>query len=148
VFQKLLNIGDSIMLDPVTSLSVACNILQVLEQGWMLLYVAEEVYHSTAGATQKDSQLESVLDELSRITSKFSPPTGQRSGDEKELYNIAQKCEKLMKEIRDILQVDQAKNPKSKKQSLSLQRGANGMIVRNRGSSENWMNVATYCCCT
>src|ERR1700760_3775856 len=99
------------MLDPLTSLSLACNIIQVLDVGWKIANGAREVYKSGAGAPREDVHLDSILEDLSNLTGKFDPLTSKSSDDERELYGIAQKCEKLTIDIRNILQADRAKNP-------------------------------------
>lgn len=107
------------MLDPLTALGLAGNIVQFVDFGVKVLKDAHEIYTSTTGAIEDNKVRESITSEMKTIVSKLSVPrSSSQSEEEKALCRLAAECEKVSKEILELLDKLKPKKPGSKFQSL------------------------------
>ena len=114
-------------MEPLTSLSLAANILQFIEFGCKLFLTTREIY--ATGNTTEHAHLESITDNLREISDRLkSPDELQLSNDvpgEKQLREIAAECYVVATQLSDALKMLKSKNNHGKKwesfvQALSL----------------------------
>lgn len=88
-------------LEPVAALSLACNILQVIGIGRETVRIAKQVYHD---GTLDPALTESagILDISSRIRSTTTvASTAQPKPQEKQLFDLAEKCQRASRALRE-----------------------------------------------
>ncbi|KAI6795430.1 hypothetical protein KC361_g5013 [Hortaea werneckii] len=95
-------------MDPLSALSIGAAVLQFVDFGSKLLVNGYDVYHSVAGATTDNLELEKVTQDLSSLclALEFNHVTSSRalSRDEKALLELALDCRELAQSLVQLLQ--------------------------------------------
>lgn len=110
------------MLDPLTALSLAGNVVQFVQFGCTLAAKAHEVYLSKSGTSEETLEMESVtsrllgtvydLDvQLASVGSSTSPDSMSRSS--RRLLEIADACKMIAKDILHRLEAMKSRQPPS-----------------------------------
>lgn len=96
-------------MDPVTIIAVTCNAIQLAEVGIKVLSKSKEVYTSMSGTLAENSVLETVTDDLQRLTIKVTSTID--SGDVPTVYTeddlatleLCEACASSSQELLDAL---------------------------------------------
>ena len=101
------------MLDPLTALGVAGNILQFIDFTIKLVGEGNHIYHATNGALEQNTDAESLANDLAKLTQSFSRSQRewlkargqtQLDADEVRLRNISERCAEIAGELNIQLQ--------------------------------------------
>ncbi|KAI6902022.1 hypothetical protein KC318_g10474 [Hortaea werneckii] len=95
-------------MDPLSALSIGAAVLRFVDFGSKLLVNGYDAYHSVAGATTDNLELEKVTQDLSSLclALEFNHVTSSRalSRDEKALLKLALDCRELAQSLVQLLQ--------------------------------------------
>jgi hypothetical protein len=122
------------MFDPITSLSLACNILQILEYGGKVIKMSHEIYET--GLTKDDGHLSSLLSSFAQLTVNVPTPSSNADSKEKEYFSLVEKCAKLTSQLQDLIKADQPTDPKSKRRKVVATAKTIAHIKRKRELKE------------
>ena len=96
------------MLDPLSALSLAAAVVQFVDFGSQLIAGGYAAYHSSSGTTAEDADAQSLARDLELLcTCLATAPPGDAtkySKDEKELISLAEKCQQIAKELRELIE--------------------------------------------
>lgn len=107
------------MLDPITAIGLAGNILTFIDYSTKVISTSIDIYASTSGSTQDTQTSDMIATQMKQFAAKLQPPDQtQLSGEEKALCKLAIECEGLAKRILDLLEKVKPRNLKSKSSSL------------------------------
>jgi hypothetical protein len=93
------------MIDPITALSLAANIVQFIEVGYNATVLLHQLWD--ASATDENNEIETVSQDMSAMCVKLKGASNTSvplSKDEKKLQVLASKCEVLARELDSVLQ--------------------------------------------
>lgn len=92
-------------MDPLSALSLACGILQVIDFSSKFISGATEVYLSTSGTTIKFEDSDKAAQSLRNLTRRLDVRStgGPLSSEERCLLGIKHGCEELSQEIQGII---------------------------------------------
>ncbi|KAK3690462.1 hypothetical protein B0T22DRAFT_193218 [Podospora appendiculata] len=122
-------------MDPLSALSLACNILAVIDFSQKLVSGTYEIYSSSTGASNENEHLGRVTEDLKALVPQLKVPIGNASSatpDEIALAALAEKCADVSDELLALLGKLQAK-PNSKSASLR----AGFRMMRKKGDLES-----------
>lgn len=99
------------VMDPLSALSLAGNIIQFVDFGTRLFAEGQELYKSEAGRLKADEELELVINDLSALVRKIrktvppdAPDMPQAASDEdKQLITFENICHETVKVAEEIL---------------------------------------------
>jgi hypothetical protein len=99
----------TMVLDPMSALSLASNIVQFVDFSSKLVSKGCHIYHSADGALPRNLELEVVATELSQLTKRLRHQDGPNqptilSDEEKSLQNMSDECIKIANELLDRLE--------------------------------------------
>jgi hypothetical protein len=107
------------MLDPITAIGLAGNILTFIDYSTKVISTSIDIYGSASGSTQDTQTSDAIATEMKQFAAKLQPPDQtQLSGEEKALCKLAIECEGLAKRILELLEKVKPRNPKSRSSSL------------------------------
>ena len=101
------------MLDPLTALGVAGNVLQIIGFGFQLVTDGNQIYHSGSGLLEENKTADEVAKDLESLTkrlaesqSKWAKSRGEipLEPDEVHLRNICERCTEIAVELQLQLQ--------------------------------------------
>ena len=101
------------MLDPLTALGLAGNVIQIIDFSIKLVTEGNKVYHSANGTLEENRAAEELANDLKQLTTGLSDsqrkwiedhPAGQLDPDEIRLLNICNRCRKAADELNVQLQ--------------------------------------------
>lgn len=101
------------MLDPLTALGVAGNVLQIIDFGFQLVTDGNQIYHSSTGALEENKATDELAQDLqSLVVRLFESQTQWQKAhgdnpldpDEVHLRNICDRCTEIAVELRNQLQ--------------------------------------------
>lgn len=87
------------MLDPLTALGIAGNVVQFVDFASKLFNESVEVYHSASGSSSSVRTLATVSAELSALSKSFAPEDLKPLG----LSDVATQCSDIAKEIQSLV---------------------------------------------
>jgi hypothetical protein len=79
------------MMDPITALGVAGNIIQFLDFGLKLTSKADEIYKSTNGTLSENNGMEVLAEGLAKVTTRLEASCWMATGND-ELEDICRRC--------------------------------------------------------
>lgn len=96
------------MLDPVTALGVAANVVQFVQLGIKIFKKSGALYKSTSGKATEDAQLESIAEDLMILTMYSARPLLARDPDacspaESQLLQLTSDCKDVSKRMQELL---------------------------------------------
>jgi hypothetical protein len=91
------------MLDPITALGVAGNIVQFIDFGLKATSKAREIYRSADGAIQENADLGVVTEDLAAVAKKLETPDKAGMGND-GLDSLCKLCAKAAIELLTALQ--------------------------------------------
>ncbi|KAG4434031.1 hypothetical protein IFR05_010485 [Cadophora sp. M221] len=99
-------------MDPVTILSLVCNICQLCEYGVAALVMAKEVYCSERGLAEQHERLQSSTKSLEGLSGRLEviKQGPLRTDDEKNLQDLAADCKEISCKILGLLEKIKGKN--------------------------------------
>jgi hypothetical protein len=107
------------MLDPITAIGLAGNILSFIDYGTKVISTSIDIYDSVSGSTEDTRTSDTIATEMRQFAAKLqSPDQTQLSGENKALCKLATECEGLAKRILELVEKTKSKNPKSRSSSL------------------------------
>ena len=101
------------MLDPLTALGLARNVLRVLDFGFRLVADGNQIYHSATGALEENKAVDELAKDLESLTKRLTESqrewTKSRGDvplepDELHLRNICERCTEIAIELQRLLQ--------------------------------------------
>ena len=105
-------------MDLVTAIGFASSILTFIEFSWGLVTGTYKVYKSAAGTAIENAHINTVIDDLQKITEDLSPEVDLKTRHGKALCQLAEKCNELSKDLLKILEKLQATDRNPKGQSM------------------------------
>jgi hypothetical protein len=87
---------------------------------WGVVTGTYEVYKSTTGTTLENAHINTVIEDLEKVTDGLISDLEGKTKHEKELCNLADNCQKLSKHLSGILTKLQVSERNSKWQSLKV----------------------------
>jgi len=92
------------MLDPLTALSIAGNIVQFIDFSIKLVAKGNEVYNSEDGTSIGNAELEVIAKDLQEINCRLqgAPDTG--TAEDEALHKLAEQCEAVARELLQALE--------------------------------------------
>jgi hypothetical protein len=107
------------MLDPITAIGLAGNILSFIDYGTKVVKTSIDIYESASGNTEDSRISGAIATEMMKFAAQLQPPDQtQLSGEEKALCELAIECEGLAKKILELWEKVKPKHPKSSRSSL------------------------------
>ncbi|KAJ5995764.1 hypothetical protein N7481_002741 [Penicillium waksmanii] len=93
------------VLDPLSSLSLACTVCQFLEFSGTLFSKSHKIYKSATGYDEDTDSLLGITRDLRSLTDKLEPPIHSKSlsAEETELANLGDRCKKTADELLLVL---------------------------------------------
>lgn len=106
------------MMDPVTAISLVSGVLSFVSAAEKVLKLSWALYNSVEGCSEETQIRLELADSmnsiLSRIVPAHQPPLSQ---EDRTLLTLAQECDRLTNDIKNVLQNLKPKRRKSKAQS-------------------------------
>jgi hypothetical protein len=107
-------------MDPITAVGFAASILQFIDFSWGVITGTYEVYKSATGTTLENAHINTVVNDLERVTDGLISDIEGKTKHEKELCKLADKCHDLSQDLSKILKKLQISEKNSKWQSLRV----------------------------
>lgn len=106
-------------MDPLTTLGLVANIIQLLDFGNKVIHEVQEVYNSPSGTTEVNESLEVQFNAVKITSSKLISANAQpQSDEEKVLFDVAKECQRLSGDMFQILDKIRSKDPNSRRESV------------------------------
>lgn len=93
-------------MDPLTALSLASNVIQVVDFSITLVSKGYEIYKSADGSLAENVDTEAVTNSLNMLTAKLRRPlkhgpntTGIMSDDDQSLMSLCEKCTNIADDL-------------------------------------------------
>jgi hypothetical protein len=113
VLARLLLLGyGGLLMDPVCTLSLACNIMQVIGLGFELAKGCKEVY--TSGSLSSNVDIEYVAAKIQCISDELERETATIASGDKEFRDLAIKCSATSRKLLSKLDGIKMKSQKGK----------------------------------
>ena len=126
--RKTLRLGDGARtMDPVCTLSLACNVIQVVSFGIKLVTSCQEIYVS--GSLSSNAEIEYFAAGLQRISDELVTGTAANSPIDKDFRDLAIKCSATSRELLSKLDGIKMKSQKGKCKAIG---GAIRAIIEKR----------------
>jgi hypothetical protein len=107
-------------MDPITAVGFAASILQFIDFSWGVITGTYEVYKSATGTTLENAHINTVVNDLERVTDGLISDVEGKTKHEKELCKLADKCHNLSQDLSKILKKLQISEENSKWKSLKV----------------------------
>lgn len=108
-------------MDPLTAVGLIANIAQFVDLGCKVFVSAREIRHSASGRTQDDQRMGDVISEMQMLSLTLQTPGKDPSdANEKALIKLANECQKLSKDILNLLNKTSARTSRSKSEAMRL----------------------------
>lgn len=91
------------MLDPITALGVAGNVIQIIDFSLKVTSKAREIHHSADGALNGNLALEAIATDLTAISAKLEDSRRATTGCN-DLDDLCRRVRETAKELLDALQ--------------------------------------------
>ncbi|KAN0112459.1 hypothetical protein V8E51_005410 [Hyaloscypha variabilis] len=101
------------MMDPITALGVAGNVIQFLELGVKAVSKAREIQHSSNGALVEHIEIGVLTEDISAVAVKLAASAGAATGNDR-LDCICEQCTIVAKELSEALKEMKADGKKSR----------------------------------
>ncbi len=92
------------VLDPLSAIGLAGNVITFVEFGCSLLSKSREIYVSASGSTSENDQLEIIAMDLRQHTAKLRPPDDRRQIDDEAFVKLLDSCHQAAEEFLDVIQ--------------------------------------------
>jgi hypothetical protein len=103
------------MLDPLTALGLASNIVQFISFAWDLVADGRELYHSADGSSVKNKDAEILAADLERVAAPLSSSAeglakngNVEDADEASLRQLCERCTRIAAELQSHLGIFKA----------------------------------------
>lgn len=95
-------------MESLTTISLAANVIQLIDFGARLLFGAHEIYHSTTGQSAEHVELRDIAESLSRLSENILPapldPQSEFAGTEEEIRCVAVAAKAVADELVAVIQ--------------------------------------------
>jgi hypothetical protein len=91
-------------MDPITALSLACTILTFIDYANRIVTGTYEVFQSATGTTDENAHIDTIIDDLHKVTADLDSDLVGKSKHGKALKGLASKCEKLSDDLLHLLE--------------------------------------------
>ena len=126
--RKTLRLGDGARtMDPVCTLSLACNVIQVVSFGIKLVTSCQEIYVS--GSLRSNAKIEYFAAGLQRICDELETETAANAPIDKDFKDLAIKCSATSRELLSKLDGIKMKSQKGKCKAIG---GAIRAVIEKR----------------
>ena len=108
------------VMDPLTAIGLASNILSFIDFGFEVVSIAKDIHGSPTGKSEDGRNIEAVVKQMRAFSALLQPPDdAQLAGGDKALCALATECSGVSDEILRLLEKIRPKDPKSKSSSLA-----------------------------
>jgi hypothetical protein len=101
------------MMDPITAIGVAGNVIQFLDFGVKAVSKAREIHDSSTGALVEHTEIGVLTEDIARVAVKLAASAGAATGND-SLDSICEQCTIVAKELLDALKEMKADGKKSR----------------------------------
>ena len=105
------------MLDPITTIGLAGNIVQFVDFSWKLLSETKGMYDSTTGTLAEYDIVEAISDDIIRLDDALMAPSAAGAIPE-QIRNLASQCREIAQELLSALAKVKAQEPHKKWKSF------------------------------
>ena len=96
------------MLEPLTAISIASAVVQFIDFGSKVVTRSSEIYRSSDGALQENTELENIIREVTKLNEKVlssrpNPHTDGFSKDDEATRELVGSCEILANDLLQVL---------------------------------------------
>lgn len=110
------------MLDPVSALSLAGNIFQVIDFAGKIVSESRQIYKSSVGASVGNAELRTVTQDLHTLSASLERPLHRANegclGDDGDIQQLVAASKAIAKELLNALEDLSVKGPNKKWQSF------------------------------
>ena len=127
------------VLDPLSALGLASNVIQVIDFSWKLVDRGNALYKSSDGASIENREVEMIADDLSRLANRLhtslteTEKSAMLTAGEESLRDLSKKCEVVAREL--ITALDRLKVKKKHRRCESFRKAL--ITVWGREEIEN-----------
>jgi N-terminal domain on NACHT_NTPase and P-loop NTPases len=107
------------VLDPVTAFGFASNVFQIIEFTLDLFDSANEIYQSSSGLTQGNTDLEGIARQLSELCTRINMDNPEVCGYSSKVVEAAKSCEVEANKVLEAIKKLGAKSPRTKWKSFT-----------------------------
>lgn len=105
------------MLDPITTIGLAGNIVQFVDFSWGLLRETKALYNSSEGTTADIDVLESISNNIIEFDNTLTAPSAAGAIPQ-QMRDLASQCKEIAQDLLAILDKIKAKEPRKKWKSF------------------------------
>ena len=105
------------MLDPISAIGLAGNIVQFVDFSWGLLRETKDLYNSSEGTTADIDVLERISNDIININDTLTAPSAADAIPD-QMRDLASQCKRIAQELLEILDKVKAKEPRKKWRSF------------------------------
>ena len=105
------------MLDPITTIALAGNIVQFVDFSWSLLCESKRLYDSGTGVSAENEDLEMISNDLLRLNDALTAPSSV-GAIPVQMRDLASQCKGIAQELLAVLDSVKEKGPRKRWKSL------------------------------
>lgn len=130
-------------MEPLSALSLFCNIVDICNHSIKVCKECREIYRSTKGRRDHDEQLLKYLGELQEILNSLRASSSKLNRDDlcKSIVGPLNRMEAKSAAVKDILEGFRAKNPCNRLAAVM----ATAKVIRGQGQLERAVQEMKHC---
>ena len=105
------------MLDPITAIGLAGNIVQFVDFSWSLLCESKKLYDSGTGVSAENEDLEIISSDLLRLSDALTAPSSTGAMP-LETMKLVSQCKEVAHELLAVLDDIREKGPRKRRKSF------------------------------
>lgn len=90
-------------MDPISAVSFAATILQIVEFSWNLVRGSYKIYESATGQSAENAQISAIVEDLKEATKTLQSDVKADSPHREPLKKLASDCATASNELSDVL---------------------------------------------
>jgi hypothetical protein len=106
------------VLDPLSAVGLAGNIIQFVEFACKLLFRSCEIYNSSSGLSEEALSTIAITRHLQELCLQLSGNSGSRVQEDETLRDLARRCKAVADKLLSATETLKAKEPRSKWESF------------------------------
>lgn len=123
------------MMDPISAIGVAGNVIQFLDLGVKAVSKAREIHDSSNGALVEHTEIGVLTEDIATVAAKLAASAGAATGND-SLDSICEQCAIVAKELSDALKEMKADGKKSR--IKSARKALKAMWGKKRVEDMKW----------
>jgi hypothetical protein len=114
------------MLDPISALGLAANVVQFIDLGLKVVSKGQQIYQSQSGLALNFQDLRSIADDVHLVSGQIkrslesTSRTGLRSPEDQALESLSNECLKAARELNGTLDTFTLERPKDGKETVRM----------------------------